>query len=1119
MLINSSFKIFFISISLLSYVISSQEQVNNKNKMWHIYQSPSKELFYQLQMLSASQGFMGGSKIYSFENGRWKPAKEFQFLGDIEYFRAFSKNNIWAIKRNNTYTPEVYNYNGKEWNKKNIPFANQVTCLSINQKGIGWYGGVQELAYFDGKVWSFLQYPSSNNNIVRYLYPLNKKQIWILTYDGKLLFYDGKNWTSFFENKKVQYASFNKFNSGFALVESNFYCYYNSSFHLHSKIDPSYWITKVIKTDNGEYWASCANGIILKFDGHNWIKTETNVTETIMNLQSLPNGDAWAVGIGGIVLKYSSKPGIVTKTEKFNFSLMRPAETQILSNEEYGCALEDFNGDGLKDIFSVRLYNPNRLFMNKSASTTKLLFQDEAEERNATGMLGKKNKISLSKTQVGVAIGDIDNDGDKDCYLTSLSGNNLLLINNGNGYFRSITASQERATKDYSRSNGALYADFDIDGDLDLFVLNEEATNILFINNGSGYFKDVTKKAGLNSLGRGMSAAVFDADLDGDLDLYIANWAGENKLFRNDFIQTKELRFTEFTTQSFQNVALFDKTNTAICGDYNNDGLSDLFITNRKNSNRLYKNIGNLKFADVTKEVIGFDSLFSYSATFADFDNDGFIDLFLSNIGENIFYKNYSGKKFLKVNSPFTGIENEYNTGSACADLDNDGDVDIYSSNYINGESKIYINTLDNKNFLIIDLEGTKSNKDAIGTKLWLYKAGFLGNNNHLMGYKEIVPGNGYLSHSSLQVHFGTGTIKLFDLKVLFPKSGIIRTFRNIKAGTKIKIIEEDPLPAFYSNFSTQIKTIINDTERRGEAIHILIAFSFAAISLLAGYKRYRWNLMFISLSHLFGIIIFITLLNTFRYQSILLAAVIPQIFILLFFLLIHLLFDRIIIAARIKKEKDLVRDRIARDLHDDLASTISSSAIYVEALQQNINSNQGNSQELISKIKKLINDASNSIVDVVWMASSLNDNLNDLALRLRLLVTDVCKANKINHNIFIDSSLPSLPIKEEVKRSIYFAIKEVAENMAKHSQANNVNLSISYVNSHLIVSFADDGCGFDAASFIMQKNKNNLNDYSILHGNGLKNIYARANEIGAGITIVSTPIKGTTVTLKIKMT
>ena len=460
--------------------------------------------------------------------------------------------------------------------------------------------------------------------------------------------------------------------------------------------------------------------------------------------------------------------------------------------EEYGVAFGDIDSDGDDDIYSINtsdrnrlhLFNGNRQIKNKSPA----IFVDGAEHLNLLGPTRSKEGEIIH--DMGVTFVDVDNDGDRDLYITSMYEKNILYENIENRTFRDIAVTAGVAGG-IVRSQVGIWGDIDNDGAVDLFVTNEDTTNMLFLNNGFGRFKEITHQAGLASHRGGKSATFGDLDGDGDLDLVVTFFNLPNRVYRNEGIHPKTGLpfFRDMTDQWLPHQPDSLAKSTAAClADFDNDGDLDLYICNLVSTNRLYENDGSGHFTDITEAAGLVDSCLTSSACFFDADNDGHLDLFLSNRGPNLFFKNLGNKKFILDEKTFKLEPDCYSNGVACGDPDNDGDLDLYVANN-DAESIYYQNLLDNKNYLAIKLIGTKSNRDAIGAKAFLFEAGHLGEKEHLLGFREINGGYGYGCMNSTTIHFGAPVEKTYDLKIWFP-SGIEITRTNLAPG-QLLIIEE----------------------------------------------------------------------------------------------------------------------------------------------------------------------------------------------------------------------------------------------------------------------------------------------------------------------------------------
>lgn len=487
--------------------------------------------------------------------------------------------------------------------------------------------------------------------------------------------------------------------------------------------------------------------------------------------------------------------------------------------ENNGVAIADYNNDGFLDIYVVAankdeggIYKThNRLFKNNNNGT----FTDVTEE---TGLLLnlfpiEKNGETYDKIFEGVKHGafwgDYDNDGFPDLFLTSVYQVNLF-HNNGNGTFTEVTE-PSGITKDSNCINsGATWFDYNNDGFLDLYISDWQScdSNSFYENNGDGtftskidIFEQVEHKHSLMSI-------PFDFNNDGWMDLYVANDVVNRT---NDlFINQKGLNFTEESSKYGLNHARNDM-GIAI-GDYNNDGYFDMFITDIL-KNPLLTNNGDNTFTNKAEEQGVNYTEWSWDAVFADFDLDTDEDLFVVNgfdykgnsSERNVYFQNLHANgqpKFINKSESSNLGDLTISVGAGVFDFDNDGDLDILVTNsdrpsyfYENNTTNFTYST-PNLHWLKIGLEGTTSNKNAIGTKLQLKT-----DKSTLVRYFS---GKGFLSQNLVPVHFGLGdATKIEELKITWP-SGLVEVYNNLPLNQTINFKEGD----FYeiSNLPPSVK-------------------------------------------------------------------------------------------------------------------------------------------------------------------------------------------------------------------------------------------------------------------------------------------------------------------------
>jgi len=496
-----------------------------------------------------------------------------------------------------------------------------------------------------------------------------------------------------------------------------------------------------------------------------------------------------------------------------------------------GLALLDFDGDGRLDVFftngaripglvkdDARFWN--RLYRNQGDGT----FRDVTD---GAGVRGEGYSM-------GAAAADFDNDGRTDLYVTGVN-RNILYRNRGDGTFADVTEPAGVAGLDADGkklwSVGAAWLDYDNDGDLDLFVTNyldwtpeknktcgtegrrlscsptfyAGLPNLLYRNDGAGRFRDVSQSMRIaEHVGRGMSAAVADADGDGFTDVFVANDQGRNFLFRN-------LGGRAFAEQGVETGVAYTEDGVPVSGmgadfrDLDEDGRPDIFLTALSGEPfPLYLNTAEGYFVPSTHAAgLGFATVMmsGWGTGAYDFDNDGRKELFIANghVSENI--GSYGSHRYRQPNALFQGLGGSRfrdatpETGAAmqrpaahrgCAfgDLDGDGRVDVVVSVIGEPAEILYNVTGGGGAWIGLELEGTKSNRDGIGAGIKL-----TGESGRVQ-YNNVTTAVGYASASEKRVHFGLGADRAVrEIEIRWP-SGTRQTLRNVAAGQVLKVRE-----------------------------------------------------------------------------------------------------------------------------------------------------------------------------------------------------------------------------------------------------------------------------------------------------------------------------------------
>ncbi|MCX6306900.1 MAG: FG-GAP-like repeat-containing protein [Bacteroidetes bacterium] len=1048
-------------------------------------------------------------KIYRLDNNAWKKL-DFPVEGKIYTFYPVSPHDIWFTVIPFTSTCLLYHYRDGITENIRPPFANYITAMYFITPDKAFFAGVSDMAVYENGKFTVLPPLPVRYNILK-IFGKDLSSFWILTEGGELFEYGQGKYKSILNHKAVSDFCFYDYRDGYVLANDELYRVHGSGVKLVLKNADLKLLKKITLLPDGTILMAGTNGLVMSYSNGKLARIGAQSAGNLTNLVSVGTDDIWICGKNGRLLYAGKKQFPEYIEDNQGFSSHKLSSIGLSSDDEYGVAMADFTGDGKQDIYTVRIYEQNRLYLNNIVSTDRYdelySFQEECVKRSAQGAIGPADHPEKNELKIGISAADIDNDNDQDIYLCYLNSINKLLLNQGNGYFRNVSAQRNRACSNMKRSNSAAFADVDNDGDLDLFVANEEGTNRLFMNDGTGHFTDITATSGLMSVSGGMCASFADVNNDGLPDLCVTFWYPSNKLYINESVNGK-IHFRDVSAASGLAGAAPSKSNAVVFADVNNDGSADLFIANRNTGNKLYLNNGRGIFTDKTRDYFQPDNYMSNGAVFADFDLDGFLDLYVTNVGENVLYKNMNGLGFKDVTASFGAELSGYCTGCATGDIDNDGDPDMYVANYINGNSKLFVNITEKKSFIKVKLHGVRSNRDAIGTRVWLYKSSGTNAVAALAGYRELNGGGGYCSVSAKEMIFGVEKGEEYRMLVKFPSSPDTLRFDHISAGKTLDISELTGFPALYAETVRQIARFFTDSENQPEIIKYLLIFCLLVFYNLKQHVTIR-NLSLIrwlGAGFIFAVFVFVN--EFFLYQWISVRYFIAPVIVLILLVMEHLFVDRILLRQFAQQEKQELREKLSRDLHDDLASTLGSISIYAETFKSMDEPSHADFKKLSVKIAGLTQSALQSISDIIWMTSPRNDSLQSLISKTSNYMLEITTDNKINFRSDIDIPDDPIILQEKVRNDAFLILKEGLHNIIRHSGAGNVAFS-AVVNENLcIVRLRDDGAGMDEAGHEKKGS----------HGNGLINMRKRALESGIGFDIHSARGKGTEIVLQLKI-
>jgi len=517
---------------------------------------------------------------------------------------------------------------------------------------------------------------------------------------------------------------------------------------------------------------------------------------------------------------------------RFRHQASHTSQKYLIETMGAGVAWLDYDGDGKLDLFFVNgaaLGDPmapgkapnksgarfwNRLYRNKGNGT----FEDVTERAGVRGDF----------YGMGVAVGDYDNDGRPDLFVTGF-GRNQLYHNEGNGTFKDVT--EQAGVTGGGWSTGAVFFDYDGDGRLDLFVARyldwdfskniwcgpekiqqrgychpdafPAVTHLLYHNEGNGKFRDASESSGIAAHpGRGLGVAINDSDGDGRPDILVANDSVAEQLFRNNGDGT-------FSEMALEKGVAYNSKGSSFAGmgvdwnDYNNDGWPDIFLNALSLQGYLLLKNTRGDYEDVS-DVTGLSAITlpysGWGAKFVDYDNDGWKDLFVAqgHVMDTISadYPSISYEQRLLLLRNVRGRYDDVSKrggpsfqvplaarGAAFGDYDNDGSVDVVVSTN-DGAPVLLRNNERNNHWILINTIGARSNRDGIGARIHIT------GESGLDQYGYVSTASSYLSASDKRVHFGLGSDRrMRQIEIRWP-SGIVQTLKDVAADQILTVKE-----------------------------------------------------------------------------------------------------------------------------------------------------------------------------------------------------------------------------------------------------------------------------------------------------------------------------------------
>ena len=747
-----------------------------------------------LSMLSSQSGWAGGRDGLLLEwNGRVWSRQTTPIQGDIVAIEFLSAVDGWIAAYDiGAQQTTLHHYDGTSWTDVAVPLGLRVTAMKVrpvqrvdgSETSIIWlFGQGGRILRYDGLGWT--EPPSPGYRTPRAVTADRRGYLWTVGEFGTVWHWDGREWASIG-------SPVNTHLNGIALQDSVTLWAVGDGGVILRRSAGTWEVIEsgtvqalncVRIADPTEIWF-CGSSAFLRWNGEQVVHENVSVHGHLRDMHILPDGLGWAVGYGIVLRRVpADRPVPDQQTLGFYRQELLPNALGI-----QGVAFGDVNGDGVDDLYLVSLRDANHLLINDGAGR----FVDRT---GASGLMGTVATSPWLRqvAQYGAVWGDVDNNGAVDLFVAGWHGATRFYEQTERGVFTDRTSRLPFVGEGPISANSGTFCDVNGDGYLDLFMTNEHGSNILWMNNGRGGWNDETANWGLTSHGGSKQAVFGDLDNDGDRDLFVCNWNRKNTIYRNDGDHFSDI---SEATEAAGDTSL---SNGVTISDLDNDGDMDLVVTCSNGRNRIWRNEGNWLFTDATG-IVGFASgPLSFGSVAEDFDNDGDLDIIIVNTDGTTYFQNVGGMEF--VPTFVSGLTDIIDARAvAAADIDVDGDVDLFigsradlvdgSTELRNRRSACFINKCNRSHSITVRVEGVRSNRYGIGSRIKLWQLGEIGGERSFAAMREVTSSSGYFAQRSAAVHFGIpDTTVQYAVTVRFPNGREVETGA-IRAGERVVVAE-----------------------------------------------------------------------------------------------------------------------------------------------------------------------------------------------------------------------------------------------------------------------------------------------------------------------------------------
>ncbi len=381
-------------------------------------------------------------KIHSLVNEKWIKLTV-PVDGKIYFFNPLSDRDFWFNINHVTNTCMLYHFNNGITESIRPPLSNSITSMYFISKDKALFAGYADVAAYENGQFRMLPPSPAHQSIVE-IFSKDLTEFYMLTGEGELFLFQQGRYKRILGEKPVTDFCFAGMQDGYLLSGDELLRVDESGVRLVSVSKDFRRVNKAFLMRNGTLLMAGEKGLVMSFINGRLQHHDVDCAENLTDLTVTESGEIWICGYNGRLLYCGEKQFPAYIEENQGFSSHKLILYGINADDEYGVAMTDFTGDEKTDIYTVRIYEQNRLYINNlslsSALPVTVGFSDEAVKRSATGMVKAENGTAQSELKLGITAADIDTDNDQDIYLCYLNSINKLLLNRGDGYFRNVSA-------------------------------------------------------------------------------------------------------------------------------------------------------------------------------------------------------------------------------------------------------------------------------------------------------------------------------------------------------------------------------------------------------------------------------------------------------------------------------------------------------------------------------------------------------------------------------------------------------------------------------------------------------------------------------------------------------